>query len=104
MSFQQGMLSERRPWTAGRIIGAKPPLRPQHIWALRTRLQLERRLRDLAMFNVAIDNKLRGYDLVCLRVADVAAGGTVRTKSTVIQQKKGRPVPFELTGSTRAAI
>jgi site-specific recombinase XerC len=96
--------TKRRPWNAGRIIGPKPPLKPQHIWALRTRFQRERRIRDLAMFNVAIDSKLRGCDLVRLRVTDVAVGANVRTRSTVIQQKTGRPVPFELTGSTRAAI
>jgi site-specific recombinase XerC len=95
---------QQQPWNAGRIIGAKPPLKPQHIWALRTHLQMEKRVRDLAMFNVAIDSKLRGCDLVRLRVADVIAGGAVRARSTVIQQETGRPVPFELTGSTRAAI
>lgn len=72
--------------------------------ALRTRLQIERRYRDLAMFNVAIDSKLRGCDLVRLRVADVAAGGTARTRSSIIQQKTARSVPFELTATTRAAI
>ena len=69
-----------------------------------TLLQVERRYRDLAMFNVAIDSKLRGCDLVRLRVADVAAGGTTRTRISIIQQKTARPVPFELTATTRTAI
>ncbi len=104
MSVQQGARANRKPWNAGRIVGAKPPLKPQHIWALRTRLQMEKRVRDLAMFNVAIDSKLRGCDLVRLRLGDVTVGGTVRTRSTVIQQKTGRPVPFELTATTRSAL
>jgi site-specific recombinase XerC len=104
MSVQQVDQLKRRPWNAGHIIGPKPPLKPQHIWALRTRLQLERRVRDLAMFNVAIDSKLRGCDLVSLLVADVAIGASVRARSMIIQQKTGRPVPFELTASARAAI
>lgn len=91
MSVQQFEQVKRRPWNAGRIIGPKPPLKPQHIWALRIRLQMERRVRDLAMFNVAIDSKLRGCDLVSLRVADVAIAGSIRARSTVIQQKTGRP-------------
>ena len=94
---------KQRPWNAGRMIGAKPPLKPQHIWALRTLLQTNKRYRDLAMFDVAIDSKLRGCDLVRLRVADVVAGGTARTRTSIIQQKTGRPVLFDLT-ATRAAI
>ncbi|WP_406856695.1 tyrosine-type recombinase/integrase [Alsobacter sp. KACC 23698] len=104
MSVQQDARASHKPWNAGRIVGAKPPLKPQHIWALRTRLQMEKRVRDLAMFNVAIDSKLRGCDLVRLGLGDVAVGGTVRTRSTVIQQKAGRPVPFELTATTRSAV
>ncbi|MCV9937162.1 tyrosine-type recombinase/integrase [Boseaceae bacterium BT-24-1] len=86
------------------MIGPKPPLKPRHIWAIRTWLQHEHRVRDLAMFNLAIDNKLRGCELVRLRVADVVLGGTVRMRTSIIQQKTGRPVPFELTDPTREAL
>lgn len=95
---------QRPAWNTGRIIGPKPPLKPRHIWAIRTRLQHERRVRDLAMFNLAIDSKLRGCDLVRLRVGDVVLGGTVRLRTSIIQQKTGRPVPFELTDPTREAL
>jgi integrase len=94
----------RIPWNRGRIVGPKPPLKPRHIWAIRTRLQHERRVRDLAMFNLAIDSKLRGCDLVHLRVSDVHLGDSLRSRSMVVQQKTGRPVPFELTEPTRAAL
>ena len=92
------------PWKHARRIGPKPPLKPKHIWAIRTRLQHEGRTRDLAMFNVAIDSKLRGCDLVRLRVADVHLGDSIRLRTTIIQQKTGRPVPFELTEPTREAL
>jgi integrase len=95
---------QRPAWNTGRIIGPKPPLKPRHIWAIRTRLQHDRRVRDLAMFNLAIDSKLRGCDLVRLRVGDVVLGGTVRLRTSIIQQKTGRPVPFELTDPTREAL
>src|SRR5881227_1431772 len=62
-------------WNKGKLIGAKPPLGPKHVWSIRTKLQVEGRIRDLAMFNIAIDSKLRGCDVVALRVEDVAAGG-----------------------------
>ena len=92
------------PWNHGRIIGPKPPLKPKHIWAIRTRLQHEGRTRDLAMFNVAIDSKLRGCDLVRLRVSDIHLGDSIRLRTIIVQQKTGRPVPFELTESTREAL
>jgi integrase len=92
------------PWNHARMIGPKPPLKPKHIWAIRTRLQHEGRTRDLAMFNVAINSKLRGCDLVRLRVADVHLGDSIRLRTTIIQQKTGRPVPFELTEPTREAL
>ncbi len=91
---------QRPGWNTGCIIGPKPPLKPRHIWAIRARLQYERRVRNLAMFNLAIDSKLRGCDLVRLRVGDVVLGGTVRLRTSIIQQKTGRPVPFELTDPT----
>ena len=92
------------PWNHGRMIGPKPPLKPKHIWAIRTRLQHEGRTRDLAMFNVAIDSKLRGCDLVRLRVSDIHLGDSIRLRTIIVQQKTGRPVPFELTESTREAL
>ncbi|MDP4006325.1 tyrosine-type recombinase/integrase [Methylobacterium sp. NEAU K] len=94
----------RRPWNLGRLIGPKPPFKPKHIWAIRTRLQHEGRTRDLALFNTAIDSKLRGCDLVRLRVADVHLGDGVRLRTTIVQQKTGRPVPFELTETTRETL
>jgi integrase len=92
------------PWNHARMIGPKPPLKPKHIWAIRIRLQHKGRTRDLAMFNVAINSKLRGCDLVRLRVADVHLGDSIRLRTTIIQQKTGRPVPFELTEPTREAL
>ena len=82
----------RRPWNLGRLIGPKPPFNPKHIWAIRTRLQHEGRTRDLALFNTAIDGKLRGCDLVRMRVADVHLGDGARLRTTIVQQKTGRPV------------
>ena len=97
-------IQPHRPWNAGRIVGAKPPLKPKHIWGIRTRLQLAGRVRDLAMFNVAIDSKLRGCDLVSLRVGDVMVAGSIRPRSSVLQQKTGRPVPFEVSDATKDAL
>jgi integrase len=92
------------PWNKGRLTGQKRPLKPTEVWAIRVRLQLERRRRDLALFNLAIDSKLRGCDLVGLRVSDVCVGARVQDRATVIQRKTGRPVQFEITEQTRAAI
>ena len=94
----------RVPWNHGRMIGPKPPLKPKHIWAIRTRLQHEHRVRDLAMFNLAIDSKLRGCDLVRLRVSDIHLGDSIRLRTAIVQQKTGRPVPFELTEPTRDSL
>ena len=94
----------RVSWNHGQIVGPKPPRKPKHIWAIRTRLQHEGRVSDLAMFNTAIDSKLRGCDLVKLRVSDVYLGDSVRLRTTIVQQKTGRPVPFELTDPTRDAL
>jgi integrase len=93
-----------RPWNTGRLVGPKPPLKPKHVWAIRHQLKSKGRVRDLALFNCAIDAKLRGCDLVKLRVSDIAPGGKLRDRATVIQQKTGRPVPFEITEPTRGAI
>jgi len=90
------------PWNKGRLVGQKRPLRPKEVWAIRVRLQMEHRKRDLALFNLAIDSKLRGCDVVSLRVDDIAAGGRVRDR--VIQHKTGRPVQFEIMEQTRASL
>ena len=97
-------LPRRTPWNKGKLIGAKPPLRPKHVWSIRTRLQVEGRTRDLAMFNLAIDSKLRGCDVVALKVEDVAPNGYTVDRATVRQKKTGRPVKFELTEQTRQAV
>jgi integrase len=97
-------VSKRTPWNKGKIVGAKPPLRPKHVWSIRTKLQVEGRMRDLALFNVALDSKLRGCDVVALKVDDVAPGGYAADRASVRQKKTGRPVKFELTESTRQAI
>ena len=95
---------QHAPWNKGRLIGQKRPLKPKDVWTIRVRLQLEGRRRDLAMFNLAIDSKLRGCDLVRQRIDDVLAGGRARDRATVIQKKTGRPVQFEITEQTRRAI
>ena len=92
------------PWNSRRVIGAKPPFKPKHVWAIRQQLKSAGRVRDVALFDCAIDAKLRGCDLVKLRVSDVAPGGSLRQRVTVIQQKTGRPVPFEITEPTREAL
>jgi integrase len=97
-------LSQRTTWNKGKLIGAKPPLRPRHVWSIRTKLQIEGRRRDLAMFNLAIDSKLRGCDVVALKVEDVAPNGYAVERATVRQKKTGQPVRFELTEQTREAV
>ena len=87
---------QRRPWNAGRKLGAKRALKPQQVWAIRFWLDRERRVRDRAMFDLAIDSKLRGCDIVKLRIGDLVSGGRVRSRATVVQRKTGRPVQFEL--------
>jgi integrase len=95
---------KRVPWNKGKVTGAKPPLRPKHVWSIRTKLQIEGRARDLAMFNLAIDSKLRGCDVVTIKVEDVAASGYTADRATVRQKKTGRPVRFELSEQTRQAV
>jgi hypothetical protein len=94
----------RVPWNKGKLTGAKPPLRPKHVWSIRTKLQIEGRARDLAMFNLAIDSKLRGCDVVAIRVEDVAASGYTADRATVQQKKTGRPVRFELSRRARPSM
>lgn len=92
------------PAAPRRIVGAKLPLRPMHVWTIRVRLQIERRVRDLALFDIALDSKLRGCDVVALRLADIIAAGSLRRRATIIQQKTGRPVQFEITDQTRRSL
>ena len=94
----------RPAWNKGRIVGQKRPLLPKHVWAIRVRLEIAKSHRDLALFNVAIDSKLRGCDLVRLMVADVYVSGQVRERTSILQRKTGTPVRFELTSGTRASI
>jgi integrase len=94
----------RTPWNKGRLIGQKRPLQPKDVWAIRVRLQIEKRARDLAMFNLALDSKLRGCDLVNLRVDDICIAGHVKERATIVQRKTGRPVQFEITEHTRASL
>ncbi len=94
----------RVPWNKGKLIGAKPPLPQKHVWAIRSMLQNERNKRDLAMFNLAIDSKLRGCDVVAITVDDIAPNGYTIARATVRQRKTGRPVRFELTEHTRQAV
>jgi hypothetical protein len=80
----------RDPWNKGRMTGQKRPLKPKDVWTIRVRLQLEGRKRDLAMFNLVIDSKLRGCDLIRVRTDEVSAGGRVRDRVSVIQKRTGR--------------
>jgi integrase len=92
------------PWNKGRLVGQKLPLKLREIWAIRIRLQLSEQLRNLALFNLAIDSKLRGCDLVSLRVRDIAQGKSIFHRAIVMQQKTRRPVQFEITEQTRQSI
>ena len=92
------------PWNKGKLIGQKAPLKLKEIWAIRIRLQLANRIRDLAMFNLAIDSKLRGCDLVKLKLRDVIHGNTIAKRAIILQQKTQQPVQFEITDQTREAI
>ncbi len=93
----------RQPWNKGKLVGQKPPLRLRDIWAIRVRLQIAERTRDLALFDLAIDSKLRACDLTKLRARDVADGEHVSSRAMVMQQKTQRPVQFEITEQTRSA-
>lgn len=95
---------DRRPWNAGRKLGAKRAFKPQQVWAIRFWLDREGRLRDRAMFDVAIDSKLRGCDLVKIRIGDLINGGRVRARATIVQRKTCRPVQFEILEPARASI
>jgi integrase len=97
-------VTDRRAWNAGRKVGAKCPLKPKQVWAVRFWLERERRNRDRALFDLAIDSKLRGCDLVRIRIGDLVSGGRVRPRDIVVQQKTDRPVQFELLEPARASI
>lgn len=92
------------PWNKGKLIGQKPPLKLREIWAIRIRLQLKKEKRDLAMFNLAIDSKLRSCDLVKLKVRDVYIGNGIAPRAMILQQKTQQPVQFEITEQTRDAL
>lgn len=92
------------PWNKGKIVGQKAPFKLKDIWALRVRLQMEGRVRELALFNLGIDSKLRGCDLVALKVRDVCHGDQLAARAIVMQQKTKRPVQFEITQTTRDAL
>lgn len=96
--------TSKTTWNKGRLIGQKSPLKPQQVWAIRVRLQIANHKRDLALFNLAIDCKLRGCDLVSLRVTDIMNGDEIRSRAKVIQSKTGSPVQFEITRQTRDAL
>ena len=96
--------SRHEPWNKGKLVGPKPPLTLQQVWEIRIRLQILKRIRDLALFNLAIDSKLRSCDLVRLRVADITHGGRELPRAAVLQRKTHMPVRFELTDHTRDAV
>ncbi|MBT7543724.1 MAG: tyrosine-type recombinase/integrase [Kordiimonadaceae bacterium] len=96
--------SKHVPWNKGKLLGQKPPLKLKQIWSIRIRLQISNRVRDLALFNLAIDSKLRSCDLLKLHVLDVANGINVLKRAMVIQQKTQSPVQFEITAQTREAL
>lgn len=99
--MEQSMLS---PWNKGRLIGQKPALKPKEIWAIRFQLRSTQSVRDLAMFNLALDSKLRAIDLVALRIRDVANGLSILSRAMIIQRKTKKPVKFEITEDTRESL
>jgi integrase len=94
----------QRPWNKGLIIGQKKPLEPKHVWSIRVRLEIAGSRRDLAIFNLAIDTKLRACDLVKLRPDDICSGANVRRRATIVQKKTGRPVQFEITEQSKSSV
>jgi integrase len=104
MECSNATTARRVPWNKGKLVGQKAPLKLKEIWAIRVRLELAHRCRELALFNLAIDSKLRACDLVKLKVRDVCQGQLVASRAIVLQQKTQRPVQFELTAPTREAV
>jgi hypothetical protein len=96
--------NRRVPWNKGRIVGQKAPFKPKEIWAIRVRLQMDQRTRELALFNLGIDNKLRACDLTSLQVRDICHGDRVAARACVMQRKMHRPVLFEITAPAREAV
>jgi integrase len=94
----------RTPWNKGKLVGAKAPFKPKDIWTMRLQLQQHHRTRELALLNLGIDSKLRGCDLVALKVRDIAHGEQIAPRATIQQKKTGRPVQFEITPGTRQAV
>jgi len=92
------------PWNKGAFVGPKPPLKPKQVWSIRLNLQREGRTRDLALFDLAIDSKLRGCDLVRLRIGQVVVNAAARHRATIVQKKTQKPVQFELTEQTRDSL
>ena len=92
------------PWNKSAFVGPKPPLKPKQVWSIRLNLQREGRLRDLALFDLAIDSKLRGCDLVQLRIGQLVINAAARHRAPIVQQKSGKPVQFELTEQTRDSL
>jgi integrase len=103
-SHYDPVMQSRPAWNAGKMVGTKRPLTQKQIWAVRFFLDREARLRDRALFDLALDSKLRGCDLVKIKIGDIVSGAEIRTRSIVIQQKTGRPVQFELTADVRASL
>jgi integrase len=97
-------LQNHEPWNKGKLIGQKSPLKLKEIWSIRVRLELSHRIRDLALFNLALDSKLRGCDLLQLKVRDISHGERISARAIVMQQKTGRPVQFEITEQTRNSV
>jgi site-specific recombinase XerC len=95
---------DRVAWNKGRIIGQKRPLLPRHVWSIRVRLEMTGTVRDLALFNPSVDSKLRGCDLVSIRVTDVFAAGHAKERASIVQSKTGKPVRFEITETTRLSL
>ncbi len=104
MNFINNESEPHTLWNKGKLVGQKPPLKLKEIWAIRIRLQLSDRKRDLALFNLAIDSKLRSCDLVKIRVRKISHGATIASRAIVMQQKTGQVVQFEITEQTRESI
>jgi integrase len=94
----------QRPWNKGLLVGQKKPLEPKHVWSIRVRLEIARSMRDLAIFNLAIDSKLRACDPVKLRLDDICSGPNVRRRATIVQKTTGRPVQFEISEQSRNSV
>ena len=94
----------QQPWNKGLLVGQKKPLEPKHVWSIRVRLEIAKSMRDLVIFNLAIDSKLRACDLVKLRLDDVCSGTNVRRRTTIVQKKTGRPVQFEISDQSRNSV